>query len=467
MEHTILEGAKCDDWYEAASQGSVRGLSVLGFALLWFVVAQAGLFLALGHSWSFLAGDLVTVAPSAVQSQTPPPPDAASPVDTDGNDGAETAESTLLRSRGGLDRLREYLGRTVGVIPAVCSATEPEAALRKPSGSGPDPTAAPSLVNLAHWLPSILGGEAKPAPSLCEWRDLPVKSLAGFISPDVGPVQKVTLFLLFVGLGVLRRHGLRRELEGMCFPSRKDTSGRAGDVVAKGDPRTLEHPVNRDGTSYIRPNALLYPFGKLPLDRDNRILIDYEQDLHHTRSRLSKTNHVAPVDMTILVLEAGLANGQPGAASDRIESVVLDYRERLLGGLSWAEYLLWLLPTIGFLGTIYGISASLVRAKGLFGGGSVEADLESFAENIGTVVDGLGVAFDTTSMALICSAFLYFHLKRAEAGIADLLTRCEHTLTDLLIKCMLPADADDVSPWTYGNGEPEAASDARSEDPAE
>jgi hypothetical protein len=49
------------------------------------------------------------------------------------------------------------------------------------------------------------------------------------------------------------------------------------------------------------------------------------------------------------------------------------------------------------------------------------------------VVDGLGVAFDTTSMALVCSAYLYWRLVRAEQEIRLLSTRARDSLSNLLV----------------------------------
>ena len=93
---------------------------------------------------------------------------------------------------------------------------------------------------------------------------------------------------------------------------------------------------------------------------------------------------------------------------------------------------MWLLPTVGFLGTIYGISAGLVRAKGLFVGATIP-DPKLFSEKIQLVVDGLGVAFDTTSMALVCSAYLYWRLVRTEQDIRLLSTRARDSLSNLLV----------------------------------
>jgi hypothetical protein len=121
-----------------------------------------------------------------------------------------------------------------------------------------------------------------------------------------------------------------------------------------------------------------------------------------------------------------------GDAERRLRVAAYEYTTSLSDRLDTAHYLMWLLPTVGFLGTIYGISASLVRAKGLFEGGAT-LDPNDFSQNIQLVVDGLGVAFDTTSMALVCSAYLYWRLVRAEQEIRLLSTRARDSLSNLLV----------------------------------
>lgn len=63
------------------------------------------------------------------------------------------------------------------------------------------------------------------------------------------------------------------------------------------------------------------------------------------------------------------------------------------------NYIIWALPTLGFIGTVTGISAAI-------------SDAHKVAENIGPVAQGeaiegvttlLGIAFDTTFIALVCS----------------------------------------------------------------
>jgi biopolymer transport protein ExbB/TolQ len=68
---------------------------------------------------------------------------------------------------------------------------------------------------------------------------------------------------------------------------------------------------------------------------------------------------------------------------------------------SMARYIMWLIPTLGFIGTVLGISAALVHA------GSVSPQDENLLTE---VTLQLGVAFHTTLLALFMSGVLMFIL---------------------------------------------------------
>lgn len=67
------------------------------------------------------------------------------------------------------------------------------------------------------------------------------------------------------------------------------------------------------------------------------------------------------------------------------------------------RYLLWAIPSLGFIGTVIGISQALVKAGELTGGDTK------------VVTDTLGVAFDTTLVALILSMFAMWSLHQLQA----------------------------------------------------
>ena len=65
--------------------------------------------------------------------------------------------------------------------------------------------------------------------------------------------------------------------------------------------------------------------------------------------------------------------------------------------MAWFRFVAWLVPTLGFIGTVYALGASLSEA------GSSTGDLD-----IKDVARTLGVGFDCTMVALAQSAILVF-----------------------------------------------------------
>ncbi|WP_141401186.1 MotA/TolQ/ExbB proton channel family protein [Cohaesibacter gelatinilyticus] len=377
-----------------------------------------------------------------------------------------------MHNRTSAMSLREYLGRAVGAIPPACAITQGK--LRRPTGS--EMPGQPGIL-------ALLGydqGEITEPYTPCLWRDDP-RSILAALSFDVGPVQKFTLLILIIALFMLQRNKFFRTVEEEAWPVNDElrNSNKPGwrdkiEMVEEFDadnqpvrdengqhkkeriektvrmPEVVHHPVR-----YIRPSNVtgtkgnpipqhmlaqtFFPTQDLllePMTAEGSAVRRYEQGLSEVEKELhdaaGNQSLRGPVDLIKDVLKAGAHSGKVGDSERRMRVAVYEYTSSLSDRLDMAHYLMWLLPTVGFLGTIYGISASLVRAKGLFGG-KADLDPNKFSKNIELVVDGLGVAFDTTSMALVCSAFLYWRLVRAEQDIRTLSIRARDSLSNLLV----------------------------------
>ncbi len=101
----------------------------------------------------------------------------------------------------------------------------------------------------------------------------------------------------------------------------------------------------------------------------------------------------------------------------RLDADVLDSSYAMLRVLVWA------IPILGFIGTVLGISEAV---SGFSNSVHSAANLEVMRASIGSVTTGLGVAFDTTLLALMMSILIMFPmsaLQRAEEGF---LTRCDN-----------------------------------------
>ena len=75
------------------------------------------------------------------------------------------------------------------------------------------------------------------------------------------------------------------------------------------------------------------------------------------------------------------------------------------------RYFVWLIPTLGFIGTVVGIAFALGEAGRMFAGIDPNADVAALGQEMMTELTGaLGVAFYTTMLALLQSAALMFAL---------------------------------------------------------
>jgi hypothetical protein len=84
------------------------------------------------------------------------------------------------------------------------------------------------------------------------------------------------------------------------------------------------------------------------------------------------------------------------------ESSGLD-QEHMAGRFTLTRYILYLLPVIGFIGTVEGISKALMNISKVL---PLVKDLDAFLNNLTGVTSALQIAFDSTLLALFLSAAL-------------------------------------------------------------
>lgn len=112
------------------------------------------------------------------------------------------------------------------------------------------------------------------------------------------------------------------------------------------------------------------------------------------------------VDQTVSVLNSSLELIQHR----------LDLRYAML------RYLVWVIPTIGFIGTVVGIALALAQIDG-----------NATEQPLGEIARALGVSFYTTLVALVQSAILVLLLNLVQAREESALNRAgDETLTNLI-----------------------------------
>jgi len=138
-------------------------------------------------------------------------------------------------------------------------------------------------------------------------------------------------------------------------------------------------------------------------------------------TELSEDRSSAPLIQTLragLWRYAGTRNVQN--LSDAIESSIDALAVRQEAENSMIRYLIWAIPSIGFIGTVRGIGNALSLAD------------QALAGDIAGMTNSLGVAFNSTLVALLISIFLMFlfhQLQRLQDGqLVDIQGYCDQYL---------------------------------------
>ena len=176
--------------------------------------------------------------------------------------------------------------------------------------------------------------------------------------------------------------------------------------VAVRESRMQEMPLVAvaEGTRVLPDDAgqLVRPLQSLP-DRQQELLLP--RALNTTLSRFQVTSSVE-------------------AATEAAHSVCEAESNRLDSELSMVRYITWAIPSIGFIGTVRGIGSALGQAH------------EAMAGDIAGVTASLGVAFNSTFVALLISMIVMFFMHQLqlmqERLVLDTYAYCENRLLRFL-----------------------------------
>jgi biopolymer transport protein ExbB/TolQ len=108
--------------------------------------------------------------------------------------------------------------------------------------------------------------------------------------------------------------------------------------------------------------------------------------------------------------------------SDAGHAVCQAEAERLDSELSMIRYIAWAIPAIGFIGTVRGIGDALAEAH------------KAVTGDISGVTEGLGVAFNSTLVALLLSLLLMFLLHNLQLAQERLVLDAETYLDNKLLR---------------------------------
>ena len=164
------------------------------------------------------------------------------------------------------------------------------------------------------------------------------------------------------------------------------------------------------------------------LDKDLVLVSEDMRILPEDTREVSRRVQALPSSRQELLLPRTLLTGlQRFAATRSIQDVATAARdvcrsesERLESELSIIRYIAWAIPSIGFIGTVRGIGEALSRAH------------QAVEGNITGVTQSLGVAFNSTFIALLISIVVMFFVHQLqlmqERLILDTETYCDRNL---------------------------------------
>ena len=102
-------------------------------------------------------------------------------------------------------------------------------------------------------------------------------------------------------------------------------------------------------------------------------------------------------------------------------------QEQAAGRFTLTRYILYLLPVIGFIGTVEGISKALMNISLVL---PMVKDLDGFMSNLTGVTSALQIAFDSTLLALFLSAALMLVQTLVYRRSEDLLARVDRWVVE-------------------------------------
>ena len=130
------------------------------------------------------------------------------------------------------------------------------------------------------------------------------------------------------------------------------------------------------------------------------------------------------------ILKAYMQSGDRSVANEFALDDSSFYLSASESSYSVPRILIWAIPLLGFVGTVIGISGAV---RGFSGVLETSGDVEAIKEGIGNVTTSLGLAFDTTLLALFLSVVIMIPLVLAERYESKLLLGIDVFINDKLL----------------------------------
>lgn len=149
------------------------------------------------------------------------------------------------------------------------------------------------------------------------------------------------------------------------------------------------------------------------------------EDVNQLKLNMQQLEHSQKFMLTDLIIKACVKYRLSKSSSEvlsLVDAQIRIYNARMESEQSFIRYTAWAIPSVGFIGTVLGIAASLGFAN--------EA---SSPEGIARVTGMLAVAFDTTLVALLLSVVLMWGIHYLQKQQDDLFARMNAYLIENLV----------------------------------
>jgi biopolymer transport protein ExbB/TolQ len=171
--------------------------------------------------------------------------------------------------------------------------------------------------------------------------------------------------------------------------------------------------------------------GEGPIDRDIDLTDDEEiQDLRTNIAQSDAFGWSIVLNRLDRLLALWLGSKDISRVADWLNSESERDSSAFDSTYATVRVLIWAIPIMGFIGTVMGLG-NAISGFGDFLAGS--AELSQIKDAIGQVTMGLGVAFDTTLLALVLSVFVMFPLSSIQRREETLFVEIDNYLDDSLV----------------------------------
>ena len=148
------------------------------------------------------------------------------------------------------------------------------------------------------------------------------------------------------------------------------------------------------------------------------------------------SNNVSVDNLLLTRLRLFLAQAQPSGEID--EAFGITEREYMRGSFALSRFMVWAIPILGFIGTVWGISNGIAHFSDAMTATNSVTDVSSMLkDNLPLVTNSLATAFDTTLLALLLSVPLMMTMiwleKREEAYLIQLDQQWFHEVKPRLV----------------------------------